>query len=94
MQTFLVQRTIPAALRPEDAQVVAQHCRWAVDAYRSVGAMWMGGVVTEEAMWSLVAVEAAEDLRRYWRMLGIADEDARMQRVTRAIGPFLATPRP
>jgi hypothetical protein len=92
MQTFLIERAIPAALRVDDAANVGLHCRWATDAYARVGAMWLGGVITEDAMWSLVTAEAAEDLTAYWRSLGIAQADVRLRRVVRPIGPFLAAP--
>ena len=93
MHTFLVERTIPAAFHVEDPENVALHARWAVEAYRDVGALWLGGVVTEDRMWSLVAAEANDDLRRYCASLGIADEDVRVRRVVRPIGPYFAAPR-
>jgi hypothetical protein len=53
MKTFLLERTIPPAFRYEDPAVLAEHSRWAVDAYRKVGAMWLGGVITDQGMFSL-----------------------------------------
>ena len=94
MQTFLIERTIPAAFKPDDPEVVATHCRWATDGYHAIGAHWLGGVVTPDAMWSLVAAEQADDMRRYWAALAIPEADARMRPVVRAIGPFFAAPRP
>jgi hypothetical protein len=93
MQTFLVERAIPPAFHVEDPAEVAMHARWAVDAYRAVGAFWIGGVVTEDRMWSLVTAEAADDLARYCKSLGIADKDVVVRRVVRPIGPFFAAPR-
>jgi hypothetical protein len=93
MMTFLVERTIPPAFRYEDPDNVALHARWAVDAYRQVGAFWLGGVVTDDGMFSLVTVEAQDDLRRYAASLGIADQDIRLRRVIRPLGPYFAGPR-
>jgi hypothetical protein len=93
MQTFLVERTIPATFDVKDPAQVAMHSRWAVDAYRAVGAFWIGAVVTEDRMWGLVTAEAAEDLVRYGRSLGIADADITVRRVVRALGPYFAAPQ-
>ncbi len=92
MQTFLVERTIPPRFDVSDPDMVALHARWAVDAYRQAGAFWLGGVVTEDAMFSLVTAEAAEDLVRYRRSLGIEDRDATVRRVVRPLGPWFALP--
>lgn len=93
MKTFLVERTIPPRFDVADPDQVALHARWAVDAYREVGAFWLGGVVTDEAMFSLVTAEEEADLQRYCRSLGIADADVALRRVVRPLGPFFALPR-
>ena len=93
MQTFLLERSIPPRFDPSDADQVALHARWAVDGYREVGAVWLGGVVTEDRMFSLVTAEQAADVERYWRALGIADADAKLRRVVRPLGPFFAMAR-
>jgi hypothetical protein len=64
-----------------------------VDAYRDVGAFWIGGVITEDRMWGLVTAEAADDLARYGRSLGIADKDMKVRQIVRPIGPNFAAPR-
>ncbi len=94
MQTFLAERVIPEAFVVDDPEVVARHCRWATDAYRAVGAVWLGGVVTPDKMLSLVVAEQADDLRRYWRSLNIGPDEARLSPVVRTIGPYFAAPRP
>jgi hypothetical protein len=94
MDTFLVERTRPPHLRPDDPADVAMHCRWAADAYRQAGAFWLGGVVLEDRMLSLAAAEQADDLRAYARTLGIPDDDMSLRRVVRFLGPSLAGPRP
>lgn len=93
MQAFLVERSVPARFDVADSDAVALHCRWALDGYAAVGASWLGGVVTESGMFSLVAAEDAEDLRRHWRALGIGEHEARLRRVVRSIGPSFALPR-
>lgn len=93
MLTYLVERTIPPAFRVADPDQVALHCRWAVDAYREVGAVWLGGLITEDRMFSAVAVEREDDLRRYAQSLGIADADMTLRRVVRPIGPYYAGPQ-
>ena len=93
MNTFLIERAVPAAFRYEEAAEVARHCRWASDAYRSVGAMWLGGVVTDQGMFGLATAESEADLERYRSALGIAESDMTVRRVLRALGPFLAAPR-
>ena len=93
MKTFLVERTMPSRFDVSDPDQVALHARWAVDAYREVGAFWLGGVVTEDRMYSLVTAEAEADLQRYRRSLGIADADLALHRVVRPLGPFFAMPR-
>ena len=93
MQTFLVERTIPPRFDVADPDQVALHARWAVDAYREVGAFWLGGLVTEDRLFSLVSAEQEADLRRYCASLGIADEDVLLRRVVRPLGPFFAMPR-
>jgi hypothetical protein len=90
MQTYLVERTIPPSFRFEDPDTLALHARWAADAYRKVGAFWLGGVITDNGMFSLVAVEQADDLARYARSLGIAQSDISLRRVLAPIGPSLA----
>ncbi len=93
MRTFLIERTIPPRFEVADADQVALHARWAVDAYREVGAMWLGGAVTEDRMFSLVTAEAADDLDRYRRSLGIAAPDMVVRQVLRPLGPFFAMDR-
>lgn len=43
MQTFILERSIPPRFDPSDADQVALHARRALDAYREVGAVWLGG---------------------------------------------------
>lgn len=93
MKTFVVERTIPPRFDVADPDQVALHARWAVDAYRDVGAFWLGGVVTKDRMYSLVTAEEEADLQRYWRSLGIDDADVALHRVVRPLGPFFAMPR-
>ena len=93
MQTFLVERTIPPRFHVSNPDQVALHARWAVDAYRGLGAFWLGGVVTEDRMFSLVTAEAEDDLRRYSASLGIADADVTLRLVVRPLGPFFAMSR-
>jgi hypothetical protein len=93
MLTFLVERKIPEAFRTDDAADVARHARWAVDTYRKVGAFWLGGVVTDDGMFSLVTAEREADLHEYGRLLGFPDGDMTLRRVIRPLGPFLAEAR-
>ncbi len=93
MLTYLVERKIPAAFRHEDPATLALHARWATDAYRAVGAFWLGGVITDNGMFSLVAAEQEEDLLQYGRSLNFPDGDMVLRRVIRPIGPFSAQPR-
>jgi hypothetical protein len=93
MDTFLVERTLPPVFQPQDPADVARHCRWAADAYRQVGGFWLGGVVAEDRMFSLVAAERIEDLQRYCQIMGIADRDVALRRVVQVLGPSLAGPR-
>ena len=93
MQTFLLERTVPASFRFEDPDELARHCRWAADGYRRAGAVWLGGVITDAGMFSLVVADGEGALRAYWRSLGVADDDARLRRVLRTIGPFSAEAR-
>jgi hypothetical protein len=64
-----------------------------VDAYREVGAFWLGGVVTEDRIYSLITAEEEGDLQRYRCSLGIADADFDLHRVVGPLGPFFAMPR-
>ena len=93
MHTFLIERTIPPRFDAGDADQVALHARWALDAYAAVGATWLGGVVTEGAMFSLATAEDAADLEAYRRSLGIAERDMTVRRVLRPIGSFFAMSR-
>ena len=93
MLTYLVDRATPPTFAYDDAAVLARHSRWALDAYRQVGACWLGGVITEDRMYSLVTAERAEDLAAYGRRLGIPDGDMVLRRVIRPLGPFLAEAR-
>jgi hypothetical protein len=90
MKTFLIERTIPPAFRYEDPAVLAEHCRWAVDAYLAVGAMWLGGVITGEGMVGLVCAESEDVLRRYWKSLGITEDQVKLRTVVGTVGPFHA----
>jgi len=93
MQTFLIERAVPAALDPTDPAVLARHARWATDAYLAVGAVWLGGVVTDGGMYSLVTAETTDCLERYRQALSIPPQDMIVRRVIRPLGPFLAEPR-
>lgn len=90
MLTYLVERKIPPAFRVDDPENVALHARWAVDAYRNVGAMWLGGAVTDNGMFSVVVVEQETDLHEYGRSLGFPPGDMVLRRVIRPLGPFYA----
>jgi hypothetical protein len=93
MPTFLIERVIPPAFNVTDPDQVALHARWALDAYAAVGATWLGGVVTQGAMFSLATADGAADLQRYRRSLGIDGEAMKVWRVVRPIGPFFAMSR-
>jgi len=93
MHTYLMERTIPPRFDTTDSNQVALHARWATDAYREVGAFWLGGVVTKDRMFSLVTAEAEDDLHRYCQSLGIADQDVILRRVLRPLGPYFAMAR-
>ncbi len=90
MRTFLLERTIPPAFRWQDPAVLAEHCRWATEGYMTVGAMWLGGVITDAGMFSLVTARSEADIRDYWRSLGIAEDQARLRTVLGTVGPFHA----
>lgn len=92
MKTFLVERTIPPAFNHQDPAAVALHARWATDAYKAVGAFWLGGVITSERMYSLVTAEQEDDLARYADSLGIGPAEIVVRRVIRPLGPFFAQP--
>jgi hypothetical protein len=92
MQTFLTERTIPPTFDTTDPAQVALHARWGADAYRNVGASWIGGVITADRMWSLVTAEAEEDLDRYRVSIGVMPADMIVRRVMRANGPYFAAP--
>jgi hypothetical protein len=93
MLTYLIERKIPPAFRHEDPATLALHARWAADAYKAVGAFWLGGVITDSGMFSLVSAEQEADLVQYGRSLGIPDADIVLRRVIRPLGPFSAQPR-
>ena len=90
MLTYLVERVRPQAFRPEDPENLAQHCRWAADGYRDVGAFWLGGVVTADRMFSLVAVNHEDALHQYRAKLGFPEAETTLRQVVRMIGPPLA----
>ena len=90
MLTFLVERKIPPAFRYEDPANVALHARWAVDTYKQVGAFWLGGVITDNGMFSLVTAEREDAVHEYGRRLGFPPGDMVLRRVIRANGPFFA----
>lgn len=90
MLTYLVERVRPPAFRAEDPEHLALHCRWAADGYRNVGAFWLGGVVTADRMFSLVAVEGEDALHQYRQALGFPEAETTLRRVVRMIGPTLA----
>jgi len=92
MQTFLVQRVVPPGFRFEDPDNLALHARWAVDTYRKVGACWLGGVITDDGMFSLVAAEREADLHEYGRLLGFDPREMTLRRVLRMNGPSFAQP--
>jgi hypothetical protein len=92
MLTFFVERKIPAAFRTDDPDNVALHARWAVDTYKKVGAFWIGGVVTDNGMFSVVTAEQEADLHEYGRILGFPEGDMVLRRVIRPLGPYFANP--
>lgn len=92
MLTFLVERKIPPAFTYEDPATAAVHARWAVDTYKKVGAFWIGGVITDNGMFSLVTAEQESDLHDYGRLLGFPEGDMVLRRVIRPLGPFFANP--
>ena len=93
MLTFMVERKIPPAFRRQDPDNVALHARWAADTYKQVGAFWIGGVITDNGMFSLVAAEQEADIHEYGRILGFPEGDMVLRRVIRPVGPFFAQPR-
>ena len=61
--------------------------------YKQVGAFWIGGVITDNGMFSLVAAEQEADIHEYGRILGFPEGDMVLRRVIRPVGPFFAQPR-
>ena len=92
MLTYFVERVRPAAFRPTDPENLALHCRWAADGYRNVGAFWLGGVVTDDRMFSLVAVDHEDALHRHRTALGFPEAETKLRQVVRMLGPSLAGP--
>ena len=90
MQTFLVERAIPPAFNTDDPENVALHARWAAEAYKKVGAFWLGGAVTDKGMFSLVTVEQEADLHEYGRSLGFDEREMVLRRIIRPLGPWYA----
>lgn len=90
MLTYLVERAVPAAFATDDPENVALHTRWAADTYQKVGAHWLGGVVTDNGMFSLVTVEQEAALHDYARLLGFDPKETVLRRVVRPLGPWLA----
>ncbi len=93
METFLVERVVPPTFAFDDPRELARHCRLAASAYHQIGAFWLGGVITDDGMYSLVSAESEADLRTYWRSIGVADDEIRVRKVLKPLGPFLAAPR-
>ena len=93
MKTFLVERTIPPAFRYEDPAVLAQHSRWAADAYLAVGAFWLGGVITDQGMFGLVCAESEDVIHEYCRRLAIGEDQVKIRTVLGTTGPFHAGPK-
>lgn len=91
MPTFLLERVVPATFDFNDPDTLARHCRRATDGYLAIGASWLGGVITDQGMFSLVAARSGDDLRRYARGLGVADDEMRLRQVLRPLGPFMAS---
>lgn len=94
METFLIERVVPPTFAYDDPEQLARHCRLAADAYRRMGCFWLGGVITNDGMYSLATAESEADLRTYWRSIGVADNEIKIRKVLQPLGPFLATPRP
>jgi hypothetical protein len=92
MLTYLVERVRPPAFHPEDPENLALHCRWAADGYQKVGAFWLGGLVTGDRMFSLVAVEHEDALHRCRAALGFPEAETTLRQVVRMLGPSLAKP--
>ena len=93
MLTYLVQRAIPPAFRFEDPAILSQHARWALDTYRKVGANWLGGLITDDGMFSLVVTEREQDLHEYTRILGFDEREMVLRRVLQMNGPSFAGPQ-
>lgn len=94
METLLVERVVPPSFAYDEPEQLARQCRLAADAYRKTGCFGLGGVITDDGMYSLVSAESETDLRTYWRSIGVADHEIRLRKVLQPLGPFLATPRP
>lgn len=90
MQTYLVERATPPTFRFNDRAELARHARLAADAYRQVTAFWLGGVVTDQGMFSLVTAEQADDLHAYGRLIGVGEGEMTLRRVLQPLGPFYA----
>ena len=94
MNTFLVERTIPPAFHSRGPRRRSRmHARWAVGCLpRRPSAFWLGGVVTEDRMCSLVTAEAADDLAPLPAVsCGIADAGHRSCAAwCGPIGPYFA----
>ncbi len=90
MLTYLVERAVPPAFATGDPENVALHTRWAADTYQKVGAHWLGGVVTDNGMFSLVTVEQEATMHEYARLLGFDPQQTVLRRVILPLGPWLA----
>lgn len=67
MITLMMERRLPASFDPADADLIARHCRIAVDAHRAAGTHWLGSYIADDRIFGLVAVEREADLAAYWR---------------------------
>ena len=91
MPTFLLERVIPPAFDVRDPDQRALHSRWATDAYRAAGIVWLGAVATDEGnMYGLVVADSESDIDRYCESLSIAKADVTIRKVVGAVGPHVA----
>jgi hypothetical protein len=92
MIKVLMQRAVPPGFDTSDDAQLAQHARYATDAFARIGggAHWITSYIADGTIFSIVVFPTEADVERFRAAAGITDQTSVIRRITRTFDSSFA----